>query len=170
MSSSDPNSKIDFLDSREAVKKKINAAYCEAGVVENSGLLAFIKSVVLPIVQLRQDWLQEHPNEDFGLKFTNEDAPPGTLLSITRKFGDNLHYADYDSIEKDFASQQLHPGDLKGFVSGAIWALLEPIQKQFNESEEWRLIEAAAYPVDKPPTKVGKKKASAFYLLSDKEC
>jgi tyrosyl-tRNA synthetase len=160
MSSSDPNSKIDFLDNREVIKKKVKSAFCEPGKIEDNGLLAFIKAVVIPIAQLRQDWLKEHPNEAFDLSFTSESAPPGTLFSIMRKsdHGGDLHYAEYEALEKDFASDQLHPKDLKDFVVTALWALLEPIQKQFNRSEEWRKVESAAYPVEKPSEKASKKK------------
>jgi tyrosyl-tRNA synthetase len=170
MSSSDPNSKIDFLDGKKAIEKKVKSAFCEPGKAEDNGLLAFIKAVILPIAQLRQDWSRENPNEEFGLTFSSNDAPPGTLLSVKRKpeYGGDLHYTEYEAIEKDFISEQLHPGDLKSFVSGAIWALLEPIQQQFNESEEWRRTESEAYPVEKPPEKVNKKKVNLFVVIGSK--
>lgn len=165
MSSSDPNSKIDFLDGKKAIEKKVKSAFCEPGKTEDNGLLAFINAVVLPIAQLRQDWMRENPNENFGFTFSSEDAPPSTLLSIKRKaeYGGDLHYTEYEALEKDFASEQLHPGDLKTFVAGAIWALLEPIQKQFSESEEWKKTESKAYPVGKPPEKVNKKKEKVYH-------
>src|SRR5215469_8117672 len=55
MSSSDPNSKIDFLDSPELVRKKLKAAFCEEGNIEENGVLAFVKAVLIPISQLRLD-------------------------------------------------------------------------------------------------------------------
>ena len=163
MSSSDPNSKIDFLDGKKAVEKKIKSAFCEEGKVEDNGVLAFVRAVVLPIAQLRRDWMRENPNEEFGVRFTNDNSPPGTLLTITRKpeFGGDLHYTGYEAMEKDFASKELHPSDLKNFVKESIWTLLEPIQKRFDESEEWKSIEAAAYPSEKPPEKVTKKKVQS---------
>ncbi|KAF7291477.1 Tyrosine--tRNA ligase [Mycena kentingensis (nom. inval.)] len=53
MSSSDPNSKIDFLDSADAVRKKIKLAFCEEGNVEENGILSFVKAVLIPISKLR---------------------------------------------------------------------------------------------------------------------
>ena len=53
MSSSDPNSKIDFLDTAEVIRKKIKAAFCEEGNVEDNGLLSFIEAVLIPVNQLR---------------------------------------------------------------------------------------------------------------------
>ena len=40
MSSSDPNSKIDFLDPPEVVRRKIKAAFCEEGNTAENGVLA----------------------------------------------------------------------------------------------------------------------------------
>ena len=46
MSSSEPNSKIDFDDSDETIKKKINKAFSIDGQVENNGLLAILNYVI----------------------------------------------------------------------------------------------------------------------------
>jgi tyrosyl-tRNA synthetase len=45
MSVSDPNSKIDLLDTPEVVKKKIKAAFCEEGNIEENGVLSFVGAV-----------------------------------------------------------------------------------------------------------------------------
>ena len=50
MSSSDPDSKIDILDSAEAVARKISGASCEWGNIEANGVLSFAKMVILPIL------------------------------------------------------------------------------------------------------------------------
>lgn len=42
-------SKIDLLDSKEDVKKKLKKAFCEPGNVENNGVLSFIKHVLFPL-------------------------------------------------------------------------------------------------------------------------
>jgi len=165
MSSSDPSSKIDFLDSPASVKKKVKAAFCEPGKAEGNGLLAFIKAVVLPIADLRQDYLKENPNDHFDLNFTSPDAPPGTLFTVLRseEHGGNQHYTDYATLEADFAAEKIHPGDLKAAVTTALLGLLEPVQKAFQESEEWRKVESDAYPVEKPPEKTSKKKDRGYH-------
>ncbi|EEB99298.1 hypothetical protein MPER_01047, partial [Moniliophthora perniciosa FA553] len=48
MSSSDPNSKIDFLDPPEVVKKKIKLAFCEEGNVQENGILSFAEGCPIP--------------------------------------------------------------------------------------------------------------------------
>ena len=53
MSSSDPDSKIDFLDTPADVKRKIKRAFCEEGNVEENGVLSFVQMVLIPISQLR---------------------------------------------------------------------------------------------------------------------
>ena len=49
MSSSEEESKIDLLDRKEDVKKKLKKAFCEPGNVENNGVLAFIRHVLFPL-------------------------------------------------------------------------------------------------------------------------
>ncbi|KAJ8084344.1 Tyrosine--tRNA ligase, cytoplasmic [Marasmius tenuissimus] len=89
MSSSDPNSKIDFLDPPEVVKKKIKAAFCEEGNVKDNGLLAFAKAVLFPISTMR---LQQQKGADIGggvdgeavspKPFITTNAPEGTLFPL----------------------------------------------------------------------------------------
>lgn len=43
------DSKIDLLDRKEDVKKKLRKAFCEPGNVENNGILSFIKHVLFPL-------------------------------------------------------------------------------------------------------------------------
>ena len=65
MSSSDPDSKIDFLDPPEVVRRKIKGAFCEEGNTAENGVLAFVNAVLIPISQLRlerlADFLLCHP-------------------------------------------------------------------------------------------------------------
>ena len=49
MSASEAASKIDLLDSAEAVSAKIKGAFCEEGRVEGNGVLAFVKMVLFPL-------------------------------------------------------------------------------------------------------------------------
>ncbi|KAK1232073.1 hypothetical protein PQX77_004791 [Marasmius sp. AFHP31] len=169
MSSSDPNSKIDFLDPPEVVKKKIKAAFCEEGNVKDNGLLAFAKAVLFPISTMR---LQQQKGADIGggvdgeavspKPFITADAPEGTLFSIDRdeKFGGPIHYKSYQEMEDDFASKALHPKDLKDGVGAAIKSLVEPIRKAFEENNEWKEVEKLAYPDPNAKPEKKKKKAS----------
>jgi len=49
MSSSEEESKIDLLDGKAQVKKKLGKAFCEEGNISNNGVLAFAKHVLFPL-------------------------------------------------------------------------------------------------------------------------
>ncbi|PPQ73208.1 hypothetical protein CVT25_012780 [Psilocybe cyanescens] len=172
MSASDPNSKIDFLDTAETVRKKLKAAFCEEGTIEGNGVLAFVEAVLIPISQLRLErkaavaagngtLLEEGLGDQ--RPFITDDAPEGTVFSIERdpKFGGTTHYASFAAIVDDFAAKTLHPGDLKKAVANGIVRLLDPIRKAFEENEEWQKIEKLAYP--DPNAKDKKKKKEKVY-------
>ena len=53
MSSSDPDSKIDLLDTSEAVKKKLKKAYAVPKEVEGNGIVSFVEYVLLPVSALK---------------------------------------------------------------------------------------------------------------------
>lgn len=165
MSASDPNSKIDFLDPPEVVRKKIRSAFCEEGKPDN-GVLGFVKAVLMPISQLRLERKQGLDGEQLKQVAANQpplasgDAPEGTLFSVSRseEFGGSLHYKTYEEIEKHFSSKELHPKDLKGAVAEAIISLLSPIQDAYNSDPDWQAVTAAAYPDPNPKPEVKKKK------------
>lgn len=115
MSSSDKSSKIDLIDSEENIKKKLNSAFCPEGVVENNGVLAFCKYVVMTI---KQD-----NNEEFVIK-------------RPEKYGGNLIYKNYNEIEKDFTAKKLHPMDLKNALADEVNKLIEPIRKKMHSHSE----------------------------------
>jgi len=180
MSASDPNSKIDFLDTPEVVRKKLKSAFCEEGNIQENGVLSFVEAVLIPISQLRLErnaagssTLLE-PGLGDQRPFISDNAPEGTVFSVERdaKFGGSTHYKTFAEIQEDFKNKQLHPKDLKASVTNGIIRLLEPIRKAFEESEEWQRIEKLAYPdpnakVDKKKKKVcGREKTSNRSLMS----
>ncbi|KAK9957306.1 hypothetical protein ABG768_011565 [Culter alburnus] len=120
MSSSEEESKIDLLDKNQEVKKKLKKAFCEPGNVENNGVLSFVKHVLFPL------------HSEFVIK-----RDP--------KWGGDKVYTDYEEVEKDFAAEEIHPGDLKASVELALNKLLDPIRKKF-ETPELRKLTTSAYP------------------------
>lgn len=169
MSSSDTNSKIDFLDSPESVRKKLKSAFCEEGNVEKNGILSFLEAVLIPISQLRLDRRAGSGDtileEGLGDQrpFISDDAPEGTVFSVERdeKFGGSTHYKDFADIKEDFKNKVLHPKDLKTSVANGIIRLLEPIGEAFQENEDWQRITQLAYP--DPNANVEKKKKKVPY-------
>ena len=164
MSASDPDSKIDFLDTAEVVKKKIQKAFCEEGNVTENGILAFLQAVLIPVSQMRieaQAGAAADGEESQKLApFTGPDAPAGTVFSIeldARDGGGWRHYASFEEIEREFAEKKLFPKTLKNAVASSINLLLDPIRKAFDESEEWKTVAALAYPDPKAEKKKTKK-------------
>ncbi len=103
MSASDPHSKVDLLDDEKSVEEKLKKAYCEAGVVEDNGVLAFLKYIIMTL------------KKDRGEKF---------IVERPAKWGGNLEFSDYEEVEKMFVKQELHPLDLKLALAREINSLL----------------------------------------------
>jgi tyrosyl-tRNA synthetase len=122
MSASDPSSKVDLLDDEKLVQKKLNKAFCPEGVVEDNGVLAFVKYVLFTI------------KGDKGESF---------VIERPEKWGGNLEFHNYEELEKAFVAKELHPMDLKQGVAAEINKLLEPIREGMKGTDE--LIKAA-YP------------------------
>lgn len=118
MSASDVNSKIDLIDSPQAVKKKINKVFCEVGNIEKNPLLAFVKSVVFLI------------RGEFTLSVRD---------------GEPVRYTEYSAISKDFEDGKIHPADLKESTITVLNSLLEPIRERFRDPKLVKLTEQA-YP------------------------
>ncbi|SCZ90605.1 BZ3500_MvSof-1268-A1-R1_Chr1-3g02095 [Microbotryum saponariae] len=153
MSSSDPNSKIDFLDTPAQVKTKIQKAHCAPGEVEGNGVLAFIRNVVIPIGKLMSG--QGRASER---AWADSDDVVFTIKGDPKHGGQARSFASADDLEKAYAANEIHPGDLKIAVVQAINALLKPIQDDFNGSEAFKTAEAKAYPPEVKATKPKKEK------------
>jgi tyrosyl-tRNA synthetase len=163
MSSSEPDSKIDFLDPPEAIKRKIKKAFCEEGNVEENGILAFIEHVLIPVSQLRLHNLAANPNipeNERKLPFASPGAPEGTLFSVERpeKYGGPVHYSSYPPLREDFKNKAIHPGDLKGAATTALTSLLAPIRAAYEANPEWQACVNLAYPDPSAAPEKKKKK------------
>lgn len=119
-------SKVDLLETRKNLKKKLGKTFCEPGNVDNNPILAFIKHVLIPLGDGR-----------------------GFALKRPAEFGGDVSFSDYVSLESAFANQEIHPGDLKNAVEVELNDLIEPIRTAFQNSANAALI-TAAYP---PPKK-----------------
>ncbi|CAH2355192.1 tyrosine--tRNA ligase, cytoplasmic [[Candida] railenensis] len=132
MSASDPNSKIDILETPKNIKKKVNSAYCAPGEVEGNGLIAFLQHVVQPIQELKAD---KEGVFDFSI-----DRP--------EQYGGPISYDSIDKLKEDYSSGALGPIDLKAGVAEKIVELLEPIKRAFDSDPEFQKVEVAAYHVE----------------------
>lgn len=114
MSASEEKSKIDLLDSAEAVRSKVQNANCPIAV-EDNGVLAFLKYVIFVHKKDNKEELEIKRNE---------------------KFGGNISYGSYEKLEEDYLAKKLHPMDLKNAVAEEVNRLLEPIRQKMKGKED----------------------------------
>ncbi|CAD6589188.1 MAG: hypothetical protein ASARMPRED_003956 [Alectoria sarmentosa] len=138
MSSSDPDSKIDILDTPEAVKKKLKKAFAVPKEVKGNGLISFVEYVLLPVSALKTEG-------------------KGRFV-VERREGEPLVYESIETLKDDYTADTLTPQLLKSGVTDALNALLEPIQAEFKASKEWQEVEQKAYPPPELKKKPKKEK------------
>jgi tyrosyl-tRNA synthetase len=124
MSASVIDSKIDLLDSKGDVKKKINRTYCLPGDTNDNTPLVLLEKIIFPILDHK------------GKKF---------VINRKEKFGGPLTYDSYKQVHDDYASEKLHPGDLKLGLVDTINMILDPIRDIFSKKYARGLV-TKAYP------------------------
>ena len=149
-----PDSKIDFLDKPEALRRKAEAAQCEEGDFVENGILALLKEVLLPIRQLRAEKVQQR---DFGGglrgnnlgSFCDGDATDNIKLFsilVEGQAGRAInHYGSYEELERDFEPGALPSRALKLVVAEAICELLDPLRRMYDGNKECQRVEKLAY-------------------------
>ena len=120
MSASDATSKVNLTDDSNTVAEKLQGAYCPQGEVEDNGVLEYLDYLVFPILDER--------GEPFEIERPDE-------------YGGDLVYENYDELEDDFVSGDLHPQDLKNAAAGYVSSVIDPVRERIDAD---RL--AAAYP------------------------
>lgn len=114
MSSSIEGSKISLLDNEKKISKKLKSADFVEGNSEN-GIMAFLENIL------------------FTLK---KDRGEKLIIERPEKFGGNLEFEDYDSLEKAVIKKTVHPLDIKNTVAKEISLLLSGINKKREELEK----------------------------------
>ncbi|SCN92522.1 related to tyrosine-tRNA ligase [Fusarium fujikuroi] len=140
MSSSEPSSKINLLDSPGEVTKKLRKAVCAPKEVEGNGVIAFIEHVIFRVESLKTGGKP---------KFT-----------VETRDGETLVYEDISKLKEDYASDVLTPQMIKPAVIKALNDLLDPIRQDFESDEEWKRIANQAYPIQGKPKKANEVKGN----------
>ena len=111
MSKSDPNAGVFIHNSDDEIRTKIKKGFCEEGSIENNPVLEIAKNVI----------------------FHEFDT-----ISIERpeKFGGNISYDNFASMESDFAQKKLHPSDMKQAEGESLVKIISPIREILSLSEE----------------------------------
>ena len=113
MSKSKPETSIFVHDDLDTIKKKLFAAYCPPKQVNGNPVLEYCKYVIF---RLRKEMHIERP----------------------QKYGGPITYYSYSEVEKDFMEGKLHPLDLKNGVAEALFQILEPIRRHFENDKKAR--------------------------------
>lgn len=147
MSSSEPLSKIDFNDSKEALSKKVRMAFCRSPVeVEegesaeecmNNGILAICKFILFR-------FLEDAP-----------DTKPGLTI------GEN-HYETYEALAKAFKAGIVHPSALKPVFAEALEKMLAPMRKVITTGEGLELLKKGYPDVAKQMERDEKARAASL--------
>lgn len=82
MSASDPDSKIDVLETPDIVKRKLKKAHAAPKEVEGNGVISFVEYVLLPVSALK-------------------DGKQGKFV-VERKDGEPLVYRDIETLKNDY--------------------------------------------------------------------
>ena len=115
MSSSEPNSKIDFFDTQKQIKKKISKAYSVDGQVEGNGLLSLLKHILF--IHL------EHQERNF-------------VIERPQEYGGTITFSSYEEVEQAFASGELSSIDLKQGISKELITFLQPLQEILEKNKD----------------------------------
>lgn len=137
MSSSEVDSKIDLLDSEESVTSKLMRADCSKSNLDN-GVLAFIKTVIFPILKLRKNSFHS---------------------------SNGCKYSSVADLISAFSSEELSEENLKKDVVKYLNDLLDPIRKEF-ESPKLKEITRKAYPLESSINSVESSLKENIYTVS----
>lgn len=111
MSASEESTKIDALDSPKSLQKKYSKSFCPERQVEDNPVLVFARTVIFPYL------------ERIGSKFE---------VKRPEKFGGDVSFENYETLETAYSSGNLHPADLKKAIGGYLVKILEPVRKRFE--------------------------------------
>lgn len=107
MSSSKGNN-IAVDEPAEEIEKKIKSAFCPAKIVENNPVMAICRYHIFPRIE------------------------EGMTIRRPEKFGGDVRYASYESLEADFISGAMHPMDLKKACAEYMIEILVPVREMMG--------------------------------------
>jgi len=110
MSKSKPWTAIFIHDSPDAIRLKLQKAWCPEREVEMNPVLEIAKHLIF------------HENET-------------VIVERPEKFGGSVTFENYEELEKKYAEGKLHPMDLKSGVAEALVNVLEPVRKYFESDK-----------------------------------
>jgi len=111
MSKSDPNAGIFIHNSDDEIRTKIKKGFCEEGITENNPILEIAKHIVF---------------HEFN----------AITIERPEKFGGNVSYDNFESLESEFSQKNLHPTDLKQAIGESLVKIVSPVRDKLALSDE----------------------------------
>ena len=109
MSSSIPGSYITVHDEPKEIKNKVKKAYCPAGDVKDNPITSICKFILFP----RYGRLK---------------------VKRRKKYGGDVTFDSYKSLEEAFIKKDLHPADLKNAVAERLIKMLGPVRESVRQN------------------------------------
>lgn len=116
MSKSKPDTCVFIHDSPEEINRKMKKAFCPENEIVFNPILDWVKSLVFPI--------------DKKLEIKRPD-----------KFGGNVSFDSYKSLEEEYSSGKIHPMDLKNAVAESLIKILKPARDHFSKGAPKKMLE-----------------------------
>lgn len=116
MSKSKPWTAIFIHDSEKEIQEKMKKAWCPERQTDMNPVLELAKYIIFNL------------NDSFKI-----ERPA--------KFGGNVKFDSYESLEKAYAKGDVHPVDLKSGVATEINKIIEPVRKHFEKPANKKLLE-----------------------------
>lgn len=126
MSASDGD-KIDILDGKKIINKKIKSVYCLEGRTDKNPILDICEIIVFRILQ--------RSGKPFYINRDIKYNPEG-----------DLSFDNFESLKQAFGDKLVHPTDLKIAVGSFFSTLFEPIRTAFDDKQMKQLLNKA-YPI-----------------------
>lgn len=111
MSKSKPETCIFIHDAPEAIKFKINRAYCPPMVIEGNPVLDIVKYIIL-------------------------DRSEGFVIKREGKYGGDLTIESIQRLLTEYSQGKIHPLDLKNAVSEELVRMFAPVREYFESNKE----------------------------------
>lgn len=127
-SSKGASTKIEFLDTAEAVRQKIMDSRFDKDNLDNNGLLSLIEMIIIPLIQIRTSTGSQW-------KFSCEMLDEG-----------KREYSTYEEVLLDYKKGKLEVNSIKTAVAATLNQILEPVRQAYAASEEWQEVARLAYP------------------------
>lgn len=117
MSSSEPQSKIDFCDSDDMIRQKFAKAFSIDRIADGNSLLAVLEHIIFPFFRITSDkwrFSVDRPDEWGGL----------------------VEYSCFDDAKRDFIDGKLSSIDLKKALAECCIKIIQPIRRAIHEHED----------------------------------